>query len=183
MLRRRKRFRRTGFSVNDTPDSSVYGEATLIGCERGTADPVEIITEFRNEGLAVQPVRSDMVFGAEHMMAAYMHATRAFARGKNSSDDIMTEFLMYAACETQITRAIERMKVTSQSGMVLLIAPAMKREPLERMLSRLGLKRDDSLLDVTEGKLDNAAMLGVNGDVSVTDAVIERIAMLDIMKK
>ena len=88
---------------------------TLIGCNRQKADPVEIINTFRKEGYAVQPVRSDMVFGAEHMMAAYMHAARAFARGSNRSDDLMTEFMMYAACETQITRAIEKMKVTSHT--------------------------------------------------------------------
>lgn len=158
-------------------------DVTLIGCNRQKADPVEIINTFRKEGYAVQPVRSDMVFGAEHMMAAYMHAARAFSRGSNRSDDLMTEFMMYAACETQITRAIEKMKVTSQRGIVMLIVPAMDTALLESMLARMKLSRDDTLMDVSESKQEKAVELGVKWGEDVTDAVIERIAVLDIMKR
>jgi KEOPS complex subunit Cgi121 len=158
-------------------------EMMLIGCHRNGADPVEIINVFRSEGFAVQPVRADMVFGAEHLITAYMHAARAFERGTNSADDLMTEFLLYAACDTQITKAIERMKVTTQSSIAILIVPPPIDRLLENILKRLKLGRDDDLMAVTSAKLSNAAQLGVNGDESVADSVLEKIALLDIIKR
>ena len=168
-------------SRHDFPRAA--SELTIVGCSRGSADPMDIISAFRKEGFGVQPVRADMVFGDDHIKTAYMHAARAFARGTNSSGDLMTELLMYAACETQIAKAIEKMKVTSQNGIVLCISPMIEATRLQDMLAGLGLERDDSLMDADESKLVNAARLGIRADAQVTDSVIERIAMIDLLKR
>ena len=65
----------------------------------------------------------------------------------------------------------------------MLIVPAMDTALLESMLARMKLSRDDTLMDVSESKRENAVELGVKWGVDVTDAVIERIAVLDIMKR
>ncbi len=168
---------RNDVSSRDAP------EMMLIGCHRNGADPVEIINVFRSEGFAVQPVRADMVFGVDHLMTAYMHAARAFERGTNSAGDLMTEFILYAACDTQITKAIERMKVTAQSGIAILIVPPPGDKLLENILKRLKLRRDDDLMAVTGAKLANAVQLGVNGDESAADSILEKVALLDIIKR
>ena len=158
-------------------------DATFIGCLRGReTDPRTIIEEFRRNGFMAQPVNADKVFGVDHLMSAYLHASRRFSRGRGLSDDFGTEFLSCVACERQISKSIQRMKVADGERIAIMITPAVDDERLVRILEKLHLFRDDTLMDVNDIKKKNAQEFGISevDSAHMTDAILEKIALLDL---
>ncbi|MBX8631364.1 MAG: hypothetical protein KIY12_05980 [Thermoplasmata archaeon] len=181
----RIRYQRTGFSVSEGDDCSA--DAEFIGCkysERHKVDAMTIIEEFGRKGLKAQPVRSEMVFGMPHLRSAFLHAARACERGRSRSDDIATEFLVYASCERQISRALEKMKVKGNGGIVMMITPPVPDDELSTILQNLGLERDDSLIEMDGKKVANARSFGIHTDNEheASESILERIAMLDLTR-
>ncbi|MCL5677701.1 MAG: hypothetical protein M1442_00330 [Candidatus Thermoplasmatota archaeon] len=164
-------------------DAATAMDATFIGClrDRGT-DPLAIIEEFRRNGFLAQPVNADKVFGIDHLMSAYLHASRRFSRGRGLSDDFGTEFLSCAACERQISKSIQRMKVAEGERIAIMITPAVDDERLVKILEKLHLSRDDTLMDVNDIKKKNAQEFGISevDSAHMTDAILEKIALLDL---
>ena len=138
----------------------------------------DIVKYFIDLGGDVILLDPDMVCGKDHLASAVMHAERAFRNGTNRSKNILTETILYAAGERQISKAIEKMKPKEgRKEMAAIIFDVKSFEP-----DAIGMKRRDELLNPTEEKARNLGVEMYEG-VSVEDAVLEHVAFLDLMKQ
>ncbi|MFQ6106984.1 MAG: KEOPS complex subunit Cgi121 [Thermoplasmata archaeon] len=133
---------------------------------------------------SVQLLRASMVFGRVHLESAAEHAARSFEQGRNSSNSLATEALLYASGSTQISKAIEKMGIGEGDSEMALIA--FGEFDLKRFVGLAKLTRDD---DVLEGDLGMLPLFGITekemasvSESKVFDLVLEKVAMVDILK-
>lgn len=141
---------------------------------RGDAGFEALVEHFRSLGGDAVLLEPEMVAGRDHLMAAALHAERAFAEGTNRSNSLPTEIILYAAWDRQIGRAMERMRPKGDGYAAVLIDVG------DPMLDAVGMVRDDSLLDPTPERVE---ALGL-GDpfLSPCDQAVERVALLELQK-
>ncbi len=161
---------------------------TIVGA-RGTVGSVDaFMVRLREEAsglnLEVQAFDARMIFGEDHLRTAVEHAERAFARGTNVAKDRMMEILLYASGERQISTALEKVGLKEDGeGVALVIAG---EGDVNALLRSLGLDRDDRLLNGKEELLPafgiSEAEIGTVPRDRVFDLVLERVALVDLMK-
>ncbi len=143
---------------------------------RGDAPFDTMINHFTSMGGDVVLIDPDMVAGKDHILSAAKHAERAFSEGTNRSKTVLTEIILYAAWERQISKALAKMKPKEGRNeyVALLIDIA------DPKLDAIGMSRDDSLIDATDSK---AERLGLKkGAVSYEDQAIENVALVELLK-
>ncbi len=119
-----------------------------------------------------------VVCGKAHIESAVMHADRAFAEGTNRARNILTEIVLYAACERQIGKAMKKMGPKDGSeGMVAAVLNVKG----DLKLDALGAVRDDSLCDASEEKARNLGAELFEG-IPPEECVLEQVAMVDLLK-
>ena len=125
----------------------------------------------------------EMIFGTDHIASAVIHARRATEEGRNSSDSLTMEALLYASGERQLGRAIRKMSVGDETTSIVvavlsggeLIAgeswrhlPPIDPSPDMDRYVRYGLTRDE--------------LETVRPDRRI-DLVLERVAAVDLLKR
>ncbi|MFQ5919379.1 MAG: KEOPS complex subunit Cgi121 [Thermoplasmata archaeon] len=163
-------------------------KCSVIGA-RGKVGPVpEFVVRLKevagDQGLEAQAFDADMVFGEEHLLVAWDHAERAFARGTNIASDRMMEVLLFAAGERQIETALAKMGLKERQDRLVLLILGEAR--LSRLLTDLGLERSDDLIDA---QVDKLAAFGVSEEEvqsveseRVFDLVLERVALGELWR-
>lgn len=146
---------------------------------------LEEVKDFCSEkGCEAQLFDASMVFGEAHIQSAFEHAKRAFDEKRSSANSFATEVLLYASGERQISVAIKKMGIKDETTefCILLIGD----DDPDSLIQQLELKRDDSLL---EGDVKDLKTFGISkkemGTVTedeVFDLVLERVAMVDLLK-
>lgn len=147
-------------------------------------DFMKRVTEAAGKsGSQVLVVRGDLIFGSDHMRTAMYHARRAIDEGRNASDSLPMETLLYCSGERQLSSAISKMSVNDQTEDVAVVS-----------LGSTALKPDPSWVEM-KGVLDvvdesRLAGFGISdreiGTVSPKnriELVLERVAAVDILKK
>ncbi len=119
-----------------------------------------------------------MVCGKAHIESAFKHAERAFAEGTNRARNILTETILFAACERQIGKALKKMGPRPDSKE--MVAAVLNIDG-DLHLSELHATRDDSLCDPSEEKAKNLGAELFEG-ISPEDCVLEQVAMVDLLK-
>lgn len=138
-------------------------------------DAVRHFTGLGGEVVLLEP---SMVCGMDHVRSAVMHADRAFAEKRNRSRTILTEIVLYAACERQIGKALRKMRPKRDGEMVAAVIGG----PEDLRLGELGAVVDDGLCEPSEEKARNVGAELFEG-VPPEDAVLEQVAMVDLMKQ
>ena len=136
-------------------------------------DAVRHFTGLGGEVVLFDP---SMVCGKAHILSAARHAERAFAEGTNRARNILTEIVLFAACERQIGKALKKM---GPKGDCMVAAVLDCGDDLH--LDELGAVRDDSLCDPSEEKAWNLGAEIYEG-VPPEDCVLEMVAMVDLLK-
>ena len=118
------------------------------------------------------------ICGRDHVISAVMHAERSFEHGTNRSKTLLTEILLYAAGERQISKALSMMK---PKGGCKEYALALLDQPDDLRLSDIGMERDDTILDANDEK---AGIMGFDRSfgISYEDQALEMVALLDLAK-
>jgi len=143
---------------------------------RGDVPFDEMVNHFTSMGGDVVLMDPDMVAGKDHILSAATHAERAFAEGTNRSKTVLTEIILYAAWERQISKALAKMK--PKEGRNEYVALLIDID--DPRLDDIGMTRDDSLIDATDLK---AERLGLKkGAVSYEDQAIENVALVELLK-
>lgn len=165
-------------TINTAPAvGASVSEVRVVGI-RGGFTFEQAVDHFASIGAEVVLLEPSVVCGKDHVVSAVMHAERAFAEGRNRAKTLLTEIVLYAACERQIGKALKKMKPTDgTAGMVA----AVLNYPGDLALSELGAESDDSLYAPSEEKARNLGAELFDG-VSPGDAVLEQVAMVDLMK-
>ncbi|MCK4455127.1 MAG: hypothetical protein KAU99_02130 [Thermoplasmata archaeon] len=161
--------------------------ALLAGLRSDISNSEEVLRTARDAGGAdasVQLMRASMVFGRIHLESAIDHAIRAFEQGRNASNSLATETLLYASGTRQIGKAIEKMGIREGDSEVALVA--FGEFSLAQFLEKANFKQDDSVLDgdasmLIEYGISKKEIASVP-ESKVLDLVLERVAMVDLLK-
>ena len=136
----------------------------------------EIVKHFTSLGGDVVLLDPNMVCGKDHVLSAVMHAERAMKEGTNRSKTILTETILYAAGDRQIARAMEKMRPKGKE----MVAVLFNIE--DPKLEKINLVRCDRVMDASNEKAKNLGVDVFDG-ISSTDAVLEHVAMADLLKQ
>ena len=160
-------------------------KAWVVRVDRGNAPAFmeRAVNSAVNSGAHVLVMRSDMVFGLDHIRSALFHAKMAMDGRRNSSDSLPMESLLYASGERQLASAVKKMSVDRTieevvvarlSGVDIevdsswrILDDRPRHVPADR-LKRFGITQEE--LD-TVGKSDPVEL------------VLEKVAAVDIIKK
>ena len=135
----------------------------------------------------IQVLDADKVAGVEHLRFAIKRAMRAMHEGRNIAKDLGMEILLYASGKRQIERAME-MGVHSGKNNVAIIV--IGDDIAEASVELKGIIHEAPVLDYTERKkekliktfdITEAEMRAV-GEDKIPELVLERVALLDVMK-
>ncbi|MDR0887705.1 MAG: hypothetical protein LBM39_00760 [Candidatus Methanoplasma sp.] len=152
-------------------------DVKVIGI-RGAAGFDEIVSHFTGLGGEVVLLDPEMVCGKDHILSAVAHAERAFRNGTNRSKTLLTEIILYAAGDRQIGRATERMRPKPDTDEMVAVLLDIENPRIEE----IGLERCDGIMDASESKAINLDIEEVPG-VPYEDLVLERVALVDLMKQ
>ena len=160
-------------------------------------------TVARKYDVTIQAMNAELIAGEEHIKSAVKKALRAVGRNRNITNDLGLEILLYAAGRRQIERALA-MGVSKSEGekrVAIVIVDASARgekdlevvaeevkrkiEIQEEPISELELELEDKgdkkegikkFFDITEAELKAV------GEKKLKMLVLERVAMLDVLK-
>ncbi|MBO4552199.1 MAG: hypothetical protein J5673_03265 [Candidatus Methanomethylophilaceae archaeon] len=144
--------------------------------EASFQDMVEHFTSLGGEVVIMDPM---YVCGKDHVISAVMHAERSFEHGTNRSKTLLTEILLYAAGERQISKAMERMRPKPGCKEYVL---ALLDFDGDLRLSEIGMERDDSIIEANGIKTE-AMGFDRSFNIPYEDLALEMVAMLDLAKQ
>ena len=147
-----------------------------IRCELPFAKIVEHFQKLGGDVVLMDPM---YVCGKDHIISAVRHAERAFEYGTNRSRTLLTETLLYAAGERQISKALEKMR--PKDG-VKEIAAAVFGVPGDLRLDDMDAASDDEILRCTSDKLKRMDVTP-SDNIPGEDLVLEMVASVDIQKQ
>lgn len=128
-------------------------------------------------------LRSEMVFGLDHIRSAMYHAKMAIEGRRNASNTLVMETLLYSSGERQLQAAIRKMSPDKDTEEIVVACLAGKR--LAPGPDWLDLGGMDEV--VSESRLEafgiGRADLSTIGEKSAVELVLERVAAVDITKK
>jgi len=143
----------------------------------------ELVEKASARGFQILVLRADMVFGMDHLRAAYCHAKESMDRGSSSSDSISMETLLYASGERQLSAAIKKMSV-DESTRAIVVA-SLAQDGFDAQGDWIPLADDDA-----EATRDRLLRFGISDQETRTVAsgravelVLEKVAAVDILKK
>jgi len=149
---------------------------TVVGIRCGRPFD-DIVKHFIGLGGDVILMDPNFVCGRDHILSAVMHAERAFKSGTNRSKTLLTEVIMYAAGERQISKALSKMK--PKEGCSEMAAAVFGVTDMK--LGMIEASEDDSILKCTPEKAEKMGL-----DISMAPAgemALEMVAMMDIQKQ
>lgn len=149
----------------------------IIGI-RGDFTFKEAVDHFVSLGGDCILLNPSMVCGKAHLESAFAHAERAFAEKTNRARNILTETILFAACERQIGKAMKKMNPCPDSKEMVAVLINVTGD---LRLSDIHATRDDSLCEQSVIKAKNLGIELFKG-ISPEDCVLEQVAMVDLLK-
>lgn len=110
-------------AMTDVVEEATQGlKAWVIKINQGEALAFleRTINSANSSGTQILVLRSDMVFGLDHIRSALYHAKRSFSEKRNTSDSLSMESLLYASGERQLSSAVKKMSVDNTTGEVVV---------------------------------------------------------------
>jgi len=145
-----------------------------IRCNRSFDDILKHFIGLGGEVILMDPAH---VYGKDHIISAMMHAERAFRNGTNRSKTMLTETILYAAGERQISKALAKMK--PKEGCEAMVAATFGIKDLR--LDMIEATEDDSMIACTPEKAERLGIDPLN--IRLEDRALEMVAMMDIQKQ
>ena len=155
----------------------MVSDVKVIGV-RGEASFDDMVKHFTSLGGDVVVMDPMYVCGKDHIISAVRHAERSFANGTNRSKTLLTETILYAAGERQISKAMSRMRPKEGCKEYAL---ALIDVPDELRLDDIGMERDDSIIEPNESKA-KAMGLDTSFGIDYGDLALEMVALLELAK-
>ena len=151
--------------------------------ERAKESMREILDKATATGTDVLVADGDMIFGADHVASAVHHARKAIEEGRNSSDSLTMEALLYASGERQLGRAIGKMSVDDETTRI--VVAFLSDGELKAAGSWRPLASVDHCPDI-----DRCVRFGLTHEELGTvrpeqriDLVLEKVASVDLLKR
>ncbi len=153
--------------------------------------------------VTIQAMNAELVAGEEHIKSAVKKALRAVGRNRNITNDLSLEILLYAAGKRQIERALAMgvSESEDEKRVAIVIVDASARAQREKDLEmvaeevkrKIGVQEEpisELELEYKEDKKEGIkkffditeAELKAVGEPKLKMLVLERVAMLDVLK-
>jgi KEOPS complex subunit Cgi121 len=157
---------------------------------------VEHLLRFsKEENLIIQAFDATVVYGKDHLISAIFHAQRAFKQGRNATNSLALEILLYAAGERQIQKALKKIGVKKgkqQIAFIFMNEMTQKKNKrideavIKKFLRMFHLTSDDKVL---KGDRNTLKRFGVTDQELSTipeskygDLILEKVALVDVIK-
>lgn len=125
-------------------------------------------------GKRLIPINPMAVCGRDHLLSAYLHTMDAFSEGRAVAKDFSAEFFRYLTGKRQVSVAIEKGGIAENGAVIIL-----SEMPADRVISVLGLERDDDLIECSAEKTE---YLGINGTgIKGEEMALELTAMVAVL--
>ena len=170
----------------------------IIGISDVSINDVPVILKQTNQlaktyGVHLQLVDADKITGKTHLQIASYHAQKSFRQDTATSNSIELETLLYATGQRQIAKALTLMGISTQTkniAVVILSPPNFNKHSELSQEIELILNGNQSIKvfiltpnkEQTIIQLFNITPMELQ-ITSITDLVIERIAILELTKK
>ena len=142
-----------------------------------------VTARARMTGSEVLVLKSDLVFGSDHIKAAMYHARKAMDEDRNASDSLAMETLLYSSGERQLSSAISKMSVDSDTEEVAVfslggaaLTPEIDWKEMPGILERVDEAR------LTRFGISARELETVSAGRGI-ELVLEKVAAVDILKK
>jgi tRNA threonylcarbamoyladenosine modification (KEOPS) complex Cgi121 subunit len=156
------------------------------------------LEQFRTENKCahIQFFDAKHVAGPQHLYFAALNALTAFEKKTNISNNLEVEALLYASAQRQIQKAVKTMGIkhgtTEVAALIMTENINKKADYLHLVSENVPGERDDSILELTNNKMEKIKKLFQISDIEVaaklkkeglekealTDLIIERMALL-----
>jgi KEOPS complex subunit Cgi121 len=160
-------------------------KAWVVKIDRGHAPAFmqRMVNQALSSRSQILVMRSDMVFGLDHVRSALFHAKMAIEGRHNSSDSLSMESLLYASGERQLSSAVKKMSVDETTEEVVIARLSGGDMEVDSSWRSLDDTPQDVSIDrlkrfgITQRELDTVSRMDPR------DLVLERVAAVDIIKK
>ena len=158
--------------------------------------PEVVLRQLRQISGSVDAQILDMksVAGKDHLRFAVLNALKAWKQGRQMSESLAIEILLYASGQRQIKNAIAFLGVASDSRNIAVIGISSERSALEEFRAKLrdimGGEMDELILeerdndaikrtfDITDVQFKTLVKRAVTEEEALTRLVIEKMALL-----
>jgi len=155
----------------------------------------QLLLFSKKENLVIQAFDATAIYGKDHLISATTHALRAFEQGRNSTNSLALEILLYAAGERQIQKALKKIGVKKgkqQIAFIFMNEMTQKKNKrideavIKKFLGMFHLTSDDKVL---KGDRNTLKRFGVTDQELSTipeskygDLILEKVALVDVIK-
>ena len=137
----------------------------------------------RESGSELLVLKGDLVFGSDHMRSAFYHARKAIEEGRNASDSVAMETLLYSSGERQLSTAIKKMSVNEETETVAIISLGVTElEPGHDWRKMPKIPESVDTADLKRFGILDPELETVSRERAV-ELVLERVASVDVLKK
>ncbi len=146
---------------------------------------LEKIKKTSNDNnIVIQALDADKLAGEEHLRFAVKKAMNSFKKGKNIANDLAKEIMLYAAGTRQINRAMKLGVHNGENNIVLVaIGEVIDLSNFDEITSKPVLQYDNSKNDALVEIFNiTKEELKARGEDKIPELVIERVALVDVMK-
>lgn len=167
------------------------------GCIKNVESFIAQVLSFsKKENLVVQAFDATAVYSPDHLISATEHAKRTFQQGTNATNSLALEILLYASGERQIEKALKKMGVKKdQQRITFVLTDDVNGKMNEscggalktKLLRALHLQSDETAI---RGNKETLQRFGITEKELSTipeslygDLILEKIALVDVMKK
>ncbi len=165
----------------DTSDLKVWSVKVPGGGAKRLRD--RIVESASKAKVEVLVLRADMVFGSDHIRSSLYHAKKAMTEGRNASESLSMETLLYASGERQLSSAISKMSVDERCDEVAIaqLTPGtLDSDPSWRPMDRIKEKPDGK--DLAGFGISREELATVDPGRAL-ELVLEKVASVDVLKK
>ena len=149
--------------------------------------------------VTIQALDTDLVVSEAHLHSAVKKALRAVKKGTNITSELGMEILVYAAGKRQIGRALAMGVTEGQKRIAFIIVATAAETDLDAVVAavktRTGLNEEQNALQTLEFEQDASKRarlkrffgitdreLSAVGEEKLQQLVLERVALLDVLK-
>ncbi len=159
----------------------------------------KIIRREKPSNVEIQFFDAELVATWQHLYFAVLNALTAFKNKRNISKSLTMEIMIYASAQHQIRKAMELLGVKLTTSKIAVLIIGEKPEDVKSALSvvskLVNAQQDDKVLEMSKEKAKiiqntfgisdlelKTVMKGNNLERTLTDLVIERMALLAIQR-
>lgn len=138
----------------------------------------------KDKGMVIQAFDADKMAGEEHIRFAVEKAMNSFKAGRNIANDLAKEIMLYAAGTRQINKAM-KLGVHNGENNIALVAIGEDidvsgfNDITPKPVIHYNKYKNDTLMEIFNITVEELEAAGEN---KIPELVIERVALVDVMK-